>query len=281
MAADVYSLGATLFAALTGHAAFERRDGEQVVAQFLRITGEPMPDVRAPGIDDDVAAVVSAAMARDPAERPSALELGVLLQGLQGRRGLVVDDMVGQESQRRDGLAKQAVTPASARRPDVKLPVPLASFVGRAEEIAMLRKLLWESRHVTVTGIGGVGKTTLAIHAARELATEFPDGVWFVGLADLRDGALITDVVADALGVHDQPGRALADVLVEFLTSRHTLMVLDNCEQLINDTAKLADMLLQACPRLHILATSREVLDIDGESVLPLPRWAGEEIGAG
>ena len=274
MAADVYSLGATLFAALTGHAAFERRDGEQLVAQFLRITGEPMPDVRAPGIDDDVAAVVSAAMARDPGERPSALELGVLLLGLQGRRGLVVDDMVVQESQRQDALAKQAVAPASGHSPDVKLLVPLASFVGRSAEIAMLRKLLWESRHVTVTGIGGVGKTTLAIHAARELAAEFPDGVWFVGLADLRDGALITDVVADALEVHDQPGRALVDVLVEFLTRRQALVVLDNCEQLINDTAKLADMLLQACPRLHILATSREVLDIDGESVLPLPPLA-------
>ena len=137
--------------------------------------------------------------------------------------------------------------------------------------MAELRSMLTQSRLVTLTGIGGVGKTTLAIHAAREQVGEFGDGVWFVELADLREGALVTDVVAAALGVRDHPGRALIDVLVDFLLERHALVVLDNCEHIIDDAAKLVEMLLRACPRLHILATSREVLDIGGEAVLPLP----------
>ncbi len=277
MASDVYSLGATLFAALTGHAAFERRLGEHVMAHFLRIASEPVPDLRERGANDDIAAVVSAAMARDPSERPSTLELGAQLQALQSCRGLAVDDMAVQGTRRPKVLAEPPTTSntsTSVRHTGARLPQPLESFVGRAAEMAELHSLLSESRLVTLTGIGGVGKTTLAIHAAREQVTEFGDGVWFVELADLLDGALVTEVVAAALGVRDHPGRALTDVLVDFLVERRALVVLDNCEQIINDAAQLAETLLRACPRLHILTTSREVLDIRGEAVLPLPALA-------
>ena len=142
--------------------------------------------------------------------------------------------------------------------------------MGREAELAQLQELLSASRLVTLIGIGGVGKTTLAAHAAAELRPQFSDGVWWVELAELREGALLTEVVAAALGVRDQMGRALSDVLVDFLAQRQTLLVLDNCEHLIDDVAKLAELLLRDCPQLQILATSREVLDIEGEAVLRL-----------
>ena len=130
--------------------------------------------------------------------------------------------------------------------------------------------MLSSSRLLTLTGIGGVGKTRLALRAATEARRDFPDGVWLVELGDLHDGSMLVDVVAASLGVRDESARPLQDVLVDFLCSRKLLVVLDNCEQVVEDTAKLAETLLRACPELRILATSREALGIGGEAVLRL-----------
>jgi serine/threonine-protein kinase PknK len=274
-ASDVYGLGASLFTALTGHAAFERRDGEKIVAQLMRIAAEPVPDLRERGIPDAAAAIVGVAMARDPADRPSAKELGQLIQRAQSQLDLPVDEMVlfsRHGSGRPTGSVASASASASASQSTGggRLPSTVASFVGRAAEVTQLQHLLSASRLVTLIGIGGVGKTTLACHTATELRQQFSDGVWWVELAELRQGALVTEVVAATLGVRDQIGRPLTDVLVDFLGSRDTLVVLDNCEHLIGDVANLAEVLLRDCPSLRVLATSREVLDIDGEAVLRL-----------
>ncbi len=273
-ASDVYGLGATLFTALTGHAAFERHAGERVLAQLMRVAADPLPDLRHRGIPEAAAAIVDTAMARDPAGRPSAKELGELIRQAQSQLGLPVDEMAlrdGHGAGRLAGSVAPASTPASTGAGGGRLPSTVASFVGRDAESAQLRELLATSRLVTLIGIGGVGKTTLACHTAATLRPQFADGTWWVELAELRQGALVTEVLAAALAVRDQIGRTLTDVLVDFLGGRHSLVVLDNCEHLIDDVAHLAGVLLRDCPELRILATSREVLGIDGEAVLRLP----------
>ncbi|MGM5068843.1 protein kinase domain-containing protein [Rhodococcus qingshengii] len=274
-ASDVYGLGATLFSALTGHAAFERRSGEQVVAQFLRITAQPVPDMREHGFPDDVCAVIEKAMSRDPRDRPSTSVLGENLRELQVRRGLSVDEMALRAEPGADPRDPQPPStrwhpPASpaVRRADRNLPLELTSFVGRRTELAEVKNLLSVSRLVTLTGIGGVGKTRLALRVASNVQRDFADGVWLVELGELHDESLVVGAVAAELGVRDQSSRPLSEILVEFLATRTLLLVLDNCEQVIDAVAGLAEVLLRACPQLRILTTSREPLGIGGESVL-------------
>ena len=124
---------------------------------------------------------------------------------------------------------------------------------------------------MTLTGAGGVGKTRLALQAAAALLEAYPDGVWFVELAPLAEPALVPATVATTLGVHEQPGRPVAEGLVAVLAPRTVLLLLDNCEHLAGACAALADALLRACPCLRILATSREALGVAGETVWRVP----------
>ncbi|HEV2460102.1 MAG TPA: hypothetical protein VGS80_17225, partial [Ktedonobacterales bacterium] len=156
------------------------------------------------------------------------------------------------------------------------LPFELTSFVGRERELAELQALLLARRLLTLTGPGGTGKTRLALHLAADVVEAFTDGVWLVELAPLADPRLVPHTVAAVLGVREQPGRAMLDVLVDALRPKTLLLLLDNCEHLIATCAQLADTLLRAAPSLHILVSSREVLGIAGETVyrvpsLPLP----------
>ncbi|MFE2999768.1 ATP-binding protein, partial [Nocardia sp. NPDC059246] len=150
----------------------------------------------------------------------------------------------------------------------------LTSFVDRRTELAEVKKLLSSARLVTLTGIGGVGKTRLALRAAATTRREFTDGVWLVELADVHDPSLLVNAVAAALGLRDDPARPLPKVLVEFLSTRKSLLVLDNCEQLVAAVAELVETWLQSCPHLRILVTTREPLDIAGEAILPVPPLA-------
>ena len=159
------------------------------------------------------------------------------------------------------------------------LPAELTSFVGRRGELAEVRRLLAGSRLVTLTGVGGVGKTRLALRAAAGLRRAFRDGVWLVRLDQLRDEALVAQAVAGALGLRDRAGYAPAAALAEYLAGRQLLLVLDNCEHLVDAVAKLADLLLRAAAGLRVVATSREALTIDGEMVLPVPPLPVPEAG--
>lgn len=276
-AADVYSLGSTLFCALTGHAAFERRTGEQVVAQFLRITSQPVPNLRELDIPDDVAGAVERAMSADPDARPTAAQFGDELREIQFRHGLPVDEMA----------LKSPTSPKRAERPSTggglprtgpstrggrgNLPAELTSFVNRRNELAEAKELLSSSRLVTLTGIGGVGKTRLSLRIAQSTERAFAEGAWLVELSDLHDESLLVGVVATALGLQSFSREPLQTVLMEFLEPRQILLVLDNCEQVIDAVADLAENLLRHCPGLRIIATSRESLGIGGEATLRVP----------
>lgn len=153
------------------------------------------------------------------------------------------------------------------------LPFQLTSFVGRERELAELKPLLLTNRLLTLTGPGGTGKTRLALSLAADVLERFADGVWLVELAPLADPTLVPLTVAAVLGVHEQPGRSMVDVLRDALRPKTLLLVLDNCEHLIATCAQLAETLLRAAPNLHILASSREALSIAGETMYRVPSF--------
>jgi predicted ATPase/DNA-binding XRE family transcriptional regulator len=159
------------------------------------------------------------------------------------------------------------ITPALA----AGLPPPLTSFVGRQAELSEIQRLLDGTRLLTLTGAGGIGKTRMALEAARRVAVDYQDGARLVELAALTDAALVLPVVANAVGVREQPGRALQEMLAVSLQRRQLLLVLDNCEHLVAACAELADALLRASPELRILATSREPLRVAGETTWRVP----------
>jgi predicted ATPase len=160
------------------------------------------------------------------------------------------------------------------------LPRQLTSFVGRQQELASLAKTVGASRLVTLTGTGGVGKTRLAVQAAANLVARFPDGVWLCELAAAADPESMLQVVAAALGYSPAPGAALERGIPEFLGSRRLLVILDNCEHLLDPVAALAEPLLGRCPNLAVLATSREALEVPGERVIRLRSLPVPQAGA-
>ncbi len=154
------------------------------------------------------------------------------------------------------------------------LPVQLTSFVGRDDAVAEIKEML-QSRHlVTLVGPGGVGKTRCAIQTGAELLDRFPDGVWLVELASISDPALVVVAIAQTLGVRETPGRSLLDTLTAHVGARRLLLVLDNCEHLIEMVRDVASAILRTCSNAGILATSRESLNVAGEQIVRLPSLA-------
>jgi len=175
-------------------------------------------------------------------------------------------------------ITRLAKVPAGQRTRRTNLPAPLTSFVGRANELAEVRRLLGLTRLLTLTGAGGSGKTRLAQRIAADMLIAYSDGVWYTELAVLADPALIADAVVRALGLiaSDRPTQ---DQLLDYLRERHVLLVLDNCEHLIDAVAAFSIEVLRACPRVTILTTSREALNVDGETAWRVPPMQPDEAG--
>lgn len=151
------------------------------------------------------------------------------------------------------------------------LPAELSTFIGRSAELKEVRSLVESARLVTLTGAGGSGKTRLGLQAAAELLDESGDGVWLVELAAVTDADAVPASIAAVLGVAAQQGRTMLDTLLDALVPQRLLIVLDNCEHLIDACARTADAILRRCPRAHLLATSREPLGIGGETIYRVP----------
>jgi predicted ATPase/class 3 adenylate cyclase/DNA-binding CsgD family transcriptional regulator len=151
------------------------------------------------------------------------------------------------------------------------VPSQFTSFVGRGPQVTEVRRLLAQNRLVTLTGAGGVGKTRLAVEAVNQLAAEYAAGVWYVDLAPITDSGLVPVAVTRAVGLPDQPGRSTMDTLLRFVRDRQMLVVLDNCEHLLDACAQLVASLLGAAPGLMLLATSREPIGVNGEAMWRVP----------
>ena len=151
------------------------------------------------------------------------------------------------------------------------LPVQLTSFIGRKNEIAEVKQEMETHRLVTLIGSGGTGKTRLSLQVATDLLDQFDHGVWFVELAPLTDPELIPQTIFSTIGISEQAGKTPLEVLKEYLHEKQTLIILDNCEHLISTSAQVVNMLLNAAPRLKVMASSREALGVKGEASYPVP----------
>jgi predicted ATPase/DNA-binding SARP family transcriptional activator/DNA-binding CsgD family transcriptional regulator len=155
--------------------------------------------------------------------------------------------------------------PVSSDASKHNLPAPMSSFVGREREMVEVKRALAMTRLLTLTGAGGSGKTRLSLEVARDLVGSYTDGVWLAELAPLSDDGPVTQEVANVLEVQERPGERLTDTLVEALAAKEMLLVIDNCEHVVEEAARLVDKLLSSCPHLKVLATSREPLAVTGE----------------
>ena len=151
------------------------------------------------------------------------------------------------------------------------LPPSLTAFVGRAQALAQVREQVCNSRLVTLIGSGGTGKTRLSLEAASELVANFPDGVWLVELAPLADAALIPHAIAAVLSARAEGDTSPMTLIETTLRAKRVLLLLDNCEHIVDEAAKVAQTLLRTLPQLHLLATSREALGVEGETVYRVP----------
>src|SRR5262249_21993058 len=150
----------------------------------------------------------------------------------------------------------------------------LTSFVGREREREEIEEMLGGTRLLTLLGMGGLGKTRLSLQIGTSVMDEYPDGVWFIDLQTIRDESLVASETAGVLGVREEPGRALLQTLTAHLKTRKLMLIVDNCEQVIDECANLANTILRGAPEIRIIATSRIALRVPGEQtyvVQPLP----------
>src|SRR5271165_3679630 len=205
------------------------------------------------------------------ADSTAGLLSGVDLVDLGPRRLRDLPTPVGVFQVQADGLRTEFPALRGLDASPGNLRAATTSFIGRESEVAELQAVVKAHRLVTLTGVGGVGKTRLAVEVAARLADEFPDGVWFFELAAVTDPAAVPDAVAAVLGITQQPGKTVSESVAAALEGRSRLLVFDNCEHVLDAAADLIEAILAHSATVRILATSREGLGVPDEQVWPLP----------
>ncbi len=245
---DLYALGVMLYEFATGQLPFQADDPLAVIARHIH--DEPVrPSQLQPDISATFEEIILKLLAKDPDERfSSAAKTRTALEALLEKRG------------GRAG-AKQKHN----------IPLDLTSFVGREKEVAEVRQIIAENRILTLTGVGGTGKTRLALNAARGLVGTFAGGVWLVELSTILESGQVLRAIAATLDVREKSNTQLLDALIEFINDQPMLLILDNCEHILTACASLAEKLLTACPNLKLLTTSRESLGLPGEMTYHVP----------
>ncbi len=258
---DLFAFGCILYECLAGRPAFPGAD----LGERFRVTLEEEPDFAAldTSVPPRVKDLIGRCLSKTVADRPESLTVV--------RRTL------------EEEVALRALPSLSARAEAVpnNLPAQLTGFIGREKQKAELATLLREHRLVTLTGVGGGGKTRLSIEVARTSLTDGSDGVWFIELASLASGDLVPGAVAAVLKLRDEAGVKPETAIARAIGARKVSLILDNCEHLLDEVARLASTLLSACSDLRILATSREALGVAGEAAYHVPSLAVPPTEAG
>lgn len=253
--ADLWAFGCVLFECLSGTRAF--RGSTAMERMRATLLGAPDLSLLPPRTPDPVRDLIDSCLRLSLDERLADA----------GTARAVLEAALAQRSWESTAVA------SAPERGEVQdnLPNEVTPLVGRVREVRAACERLEQHRLVTLTGVGGGGKTRLALKIGAESRARFPDGVWLVELAPVADGADVIRTVARSLGVAEAPGQSLTEGVTRFLGQRALLLILDNCEHVVEAAAELVGKLLASCPRLEILATSREVLGIPGESVFQVP----------
>ncbi len=278
---DIYAVGCITHELVTGRPPFlaDSLHGYR----SLHLDSRPMPaSASRPGIPPELSSAILRALAKTPSERFAAIEdfADVLVAtgraiGIEAasipvslRNASVISLM--SSTQQLDDRARPSAADTIVEAAPNNLPLQMTSYVGRERETELIRQLLATKRMVSVTGPGGMGKTRLALEVAAMVAADNPAGVWFVDLAAVADTSKVPQAVARVVGTREKVGSSVTETLIEHLGPARMLLLLDNCEHVIDETAALCELLVRSCRSIRILATSREALGIPGEHAFKL-----------
>ncbi|HEY3215839.1 MAG TPA: protein kinase [Candidatus Eisenbacteria bacterium] len=250
--ADLYALGCLLYEMLAGQPPFTGPE-ESLAYQHLSVAPRPVTELR-PTVPKGVAATITKALAKLPSDRHATAA-----RFAEALASAVTEGVTSAPEPERAGAAIPN-----------NLPKPRTRFIGRERELAECARLMGESRVLTITGIGGCGKTRLALRLSETLLDAFPDGVWYADQAPIKEADRVPLTLATALGVRQEPQKSLLETLTERLRDQHALIVLDNCEHVLSAAAELTDAMVAVSTDLKVIVTSREGLGIDGERLLAL-----------